>query len=224
MNNKETVWLYVSGDEYASMFFKQNFDEKIICKEMIDNKINKKTIELDETTIEVEILKFGEVDSKFEYFIKNNLCDSDILKHKSIYKIELEDNYNEDDTVIKKKTKNLLSSSSKKSYPLERGYWQEVFCKFLDDIGLDGYGYLNDEKLKKYKTDKGGFENDIFLVNPYYEGKDKNIMKEHNFVYKPMSYEIDWYRYPLRDSYANKELTFKDFKEILNKCKESIEE
>lgn len=47
-------------------------------------------------------------------------------------------------------------------------------------------------------------------------------MEEPNFVYKPTEYEIDWYKYPLRDSYANKELTLEEFKEILNKCKESI--
>lgn len=227
MGKKETVWLYVSGDEYASMFFEQNFNEKDVYKEMVENKIDKKAIELEGVNIEVEILKFGEVDSKFESFIKNNLCDYDMLKNENIYKIELEDEYDEDeededDMALGMELGNLLFGNSRGNYPLERGHWQETFHEFLDEIGLDGYGYIDDEKLKEYETDRGGFENDVFLVNPYYWGEDEDIMEEPNFIYKPTGYEIDWYKYPLRDSYANKELTFEEFKEILNKCKESI--
>lgn len=226
MSKKETIWLYVSGDEYASMFFEQNFDEKDVYKEMVENKIDKKTIELEGVCIEVEILKFGEVDSKFESFIKNNLCDYDMLKNENIYKIELEDECNEDEEneyiALEMELGNLLFGNSRGNYPLERGRWQETFCEFLDEIGLDGYGYIDDEKLKEYETDRGGFENDVFLVNPYYWGEDEDIMEEPNFIYKPTGYEIDWYKYPLRDSYANKELTFEEFKEVLNKCKESI--
>lgn len=31
-------------------------------------------------------------------------------------------------------------------------------------------------------------------------------MKWHNFVYKPLNLEIDWYKYPLRDSYTNQKI------------------
>ena len=47
-------------------------------------------------------------------------------------------------------------------------------------------------------------------------------MKEPNFVFKPTGLKIDWYKYPLRDSYSNEEITFEELKEILKKCKESV--
>lgn len=41
-----------------------------------------------------------------------------------------------------------------------------------------------------------------------------------NFVYKPTGYELEWYKYPLRDSYANMEVSEKEFIEMILKCVE----
>lgn len=92
----------------------------------------------------------------------------------------------------------------------------------MDEIGLDGYGYVENDELEKYKTERGGFENNTFIINPYYWGEDEEVMKEPNFVFKPTGFTIDWYKYPLRDSYSNKEITFEELKEILRICKESV--
>lgn len=43
-----------------------------------------------------------------------------------------------------------------------------------------------------------------------------------NFIYKPLNYEIRWYKYPLRDSYQNQELTLEQFKEIIDICIASV--
>lgn len=231
MNKKESVWLHISGDEYASMMFEQNFDEKDVYNQMIEEGVSEKTIELEGAFIEVEIIKFGEVDSKFESFVKNTLCDYDMLKHENICRIKIEDEDEDEDeddinscedTYSNMEIGNLLFGNSRGEYPLKRGRWQETFCEFLDKIGLDGYGYIEKEELKEYKTDRGGFENEIFLVNPYYWGDDENIMEEPNFVYKPTGYQIEWYKYPLRDSYANQKLSFEELKGILDKCIESV--
>lgn len=67
---------------------------------------------------------------------------------------------------------NLMFGNSRGEYPVEREGWQEVFHEFLEEIGLDGYGYIESKSIdKKYETDRGGFENDVFLVNPYYWGR-----------------------------------------------------
>jgi len=43
-----------------------------------------------------------------------------------------------------------------------------------------------------------------------------------NFHYKPTDYQIQWYKYPLRDSYANREITLQEFLEIIDKCIDSL--
>ena len=123
---------------------------------------------------------------------------------------------------------NLIFGNSRGRYEVPRGIgeddfiWQETFIKFMYEIGLDGYGYLENNELEKYKTERGGFENDTFTINPYYWGEDESIMQEPNFVFKPTGLKIDWYKYPFRDSYSNKEITFEELKQILKKCKESV--
>src|SRR4051812_7811864 len=60
------------------------------------------------------------------------------------------------------------------------------------------------------------FENATFVVRPYYwgdcvcdgEGHEPGCLAAlPNFLHKPSGYEIRWYKYPFRDSYANRELT-----------------
>jgi hypothetical protein len=43
-----------------------------------------------------------------------------------------------------------------------------------------------------------------------------------NFVYKPTGFEIRWYKYALRDSYANREFTKKELLQMMEHCKKSI--
>jgi hypothetical protein len=43
-----------------------------------------------------------------------------------------------------------------------------------------------------------------------------------NFWYKPMDLTIMWYKYPLRDSYISHQITLKEFKQIIDKCIESL--
>ena len=38
-----------------------------------------------------------------------------------------------------------------------------------------------------------------------------------NFLYKPTNLEINWYKYPLRDSYSNREFNEEELKEIFKK-------
>ena len=123
---------------------------------------------------------------------------------------------------------NLIFGNSRGEFKIPRGITeddfaiQDMFVEFMDEIGLDGYGYVKNDKLEEYETERGGFENDIFIINPYYWGEDENIMEEPNFVFKPTGLEIRWYKYPLRDAYSNKEIKLEELKEILKKCKESM--
>ena len=120
---------------------------------------------------------------------------------------------------------NLIFGNSRGEFPVERGDWQKCFCKFIEDIGLDSYGYVPawaSDSLKKHQTARGGFENDVFIINPYYWGDDDTEKVKPNFIFKKTGYTLDWYKYPLRDSYANQDISFAEFKEMLEECKKSI--
>jgi hypothetical protein len=39
-----------------------------------------------------------------------------------------------------------------------------------------------------------------------------------NFLYRPTGYSLMWYKYPLRDAYANQRLTYKQFDAMLSHC------
>jgi hypothetical protein len=43
-----------------------------------------------------------------------------------------------------------------------------------------------------------------------------------NFEHKPSGYWLKWYKYPLRDSYASKEIGLKEFRKIIDDCIRSV--
>lgn len=66
------------------------------------------------------------------------------------------------------------------------------------------------------------FENEVFILRPYYWGDSEEISKKPNFVFKPTGLEISWYKYPFRDSYANMPISRKELMEIIDQCKKSL--
>ena len=43
-----------------------------------------------------------------------------------------------------------------------------------------------------------------------------------NFHHKPSGYKLKWYKYPLRDSYANAEVSAADFRKMIDECIASL--
>lgn len=120
---------------------------------------------------------------------------------------------------------NMIFGNSRGTFAVERGKWQDAFMEFLDSLGFDSYGYVapySPDVLKSYQTVCGGFENNVFIIKPYYWGDDDKEKVLPNFVFKPTDYELQWYKYPLRDSYANQDISFAEFEEILRRCKNSL--
>lgn len=57
----------------------------------------------------------------------------------------------------------------------------------------------------------------------YPEGHTKKcLLEKPNFLYKPTGFEINWYKYPLRDSYKNQKISLKEFKKIIKDCIKSL--
>ena len=110
---------------------------------------------------------------------------------------------------------NLLFSNSRGNYSIERSEWQDIFCDFLDKCGFDSYGYKND-------LEERCFENDTFIVRPYYWGDDEDIANLPNFEYKPIGFTISWYKYPMRNAYASHNITTQEFEQILCRCSDSM--
>lgn len=65
------------------------------------------------------------------------------------------------------------------------------------------------------------YENDVFLISAYdWENPDEDIP---NFWYKPLNYQMTWYKYIGRGDWANKPITFSEAYQILKDCLASIE-
>lgn len=111
---------------------------------------------------------------------------------------------------------NLLFGNSRGQYHIDRDKWEEPFYEFLTACGFDGYGYQEKDPSADH------FENDVFILRPYYWGDDDDIAALPNFVYKPKNIEISWYKYPLRDAYISGEMTDEEFLEMLADCRQSF--
>jgi hypothetical protein len=127
---------------------------------------------------------------------------------------------------------NTIFGNSRGDFEINRNY-QDLFCEYLQNMGFDSYGNIEDLKLNKinrYKGEYSIFENNIFLIFPYY-WNDCLCEEYHdyfcpcnipNFWYKSKNIKIKWYKYPLRDSYSNIELDERIIKEMFEDCLKSI--
>lgn len=126
---------------------------------------------------------------------------------------------------------NMAFGNSRGKYPVDRD-WQDMFCKHLYEMGFDSRGDIDDENLMKdeieipssVKEEWGNtkFENDTFIIMPYYWGDDDYISGLPNFVYKPTGFSLSWYKYALRDSYMNHNITKQKLEEYMIECKKSL--
>lgn len=94
-NKDEAVFLYVTGDDYASMIFEENCNPQQVYNEMYRDLETRRTIELTnngyECYVEVEILRFKGVDEDFEKFVKEYL-----IIHPNDYNIYRVEGYSKD--------------------------------------------------------------------------------------------------------------------------------
>lgn len=132
---------------------------------------------------------------------------------------------------------NLAFGHSRGLFHVERRDFERVFRETFLPMGFDGYGNYGYDadgnrienaphrdcvKKRPNKRRDFGFENDTFILRPYYWGGNSRAARRPNFVFKPTGYQLKWYKYPLRDAYANMNLTLADFAEMLKRCAESV--
>jgi hypothetical protein len=98
----------------------------------------------------------------------------------------------------------LLFPPEDKNYNECRLIEDKIYKKYCDMFNLSfDYGRAihctcgRDKKYEKW-LENNGHTSDCELVKP-------------NFLYKPINFQIKWYKYPLRDSYMNQNITYKEF-------------
>ena len=119
---------------------------------------------------------------------------------------------------------NAIWGHSRGEYEIERFPAQDYFGEFFEAAGLDAFGWCNENSvLYKYMDDKGMINTELFSIFPYYWGENEELESLPNFTYKPEGIEIRWYKYPLRDSYSNVELSTEKMQQIIDACRRFVE-
>lgn len=85
---------------------------------------------------------------------------------------------------------------------------------------------LNDRGLTDgLATENTGeqYQNDVFSIYAHDWSMDEMDRYGPNFWYKPLNYQMDWYKHIGRGTVSNKPLTIEQAWEILDNCKRSID-
>jgi hypothetical protein len=114
----------------------------------------------------------------------------------------------------------LLGKPSKRtlSWMKEEERVGEKLCKELGLPFPDGWGVHctcdYNERYVEWMSQIGypdGCREDCLLLKP-------------NFLYKPTGFNINWYKYPLRDSYTNMKISLDEFDVMIDDCVKSLSE
>ncbi len=112
---------------------------------------------------------------------------------------------------------------------IPRDHRQDRFALMLEYMLCDRYGYAqggsklqdfethfaDDDPMKHYVIDTP-----LFTIRPFYWGDSDEVYRMPNFVFKPWSLEISWYKYPFRDAYSNCHMTDDMWDELIQSCKD----
>ena len=124
---------------------------------------------------------------------------------------------------------NMIWGNSRGEFEVPReDAWTGPLVELMEQAGCDFYGMPSFDFYGK-----PGFENGIFIIRPYYWGDCVCGCEEDdhaadcpiilpNFHYLPTDFKLDWYKYPLRDSYMNQDVSIEQFLEIPPACPRSL--
>lgn len=114
--------------------------------------------------------------------------------------------------------------------PIKRDWHEDTFHEMLEKIGCNGYGHLDDDNENGdhefMASLEVAFDEDdpkrhyvidtpLFTLRPFYWGDDSDVCSLPNFTYKPWDYNVEWYKYPMRDAYGNFHISDDDWRLML---------
>lgn len=117
---------------------------------------------------------------------------------------------------------NFLYGNSRGEFPIEREDFNNDWQRFTEAANLHWYGFANIDCKIPHDGENDWHENEVVRVMSYYWGDDVERSRLPNFIHKPTGLEIQWYKYPFRDSYASKQITPKEWADIIDDCIASV--
>lgn len=116
-------------------------------------------------------------------------------------------------------------SSEPGNWGIERDWRQDLFVETLEKMGIDLYGYLDDDASPMKAYERSGDLGDglvehyeirtpLFVIRPFYWGDDDRVYRLPNFEWLPWHLEVDWYKYPFRDARSNLRMSDDDWREV----------
>lgn len=144
-------------------------------------------------------------------FVNNNYIDDikDIYKARKNYEHNIKDKF----WCLDKSRKAQDKTCDKCLYQFERNVnetlWYSIMKWNNNNCG-DTYGDNPDHT----------FENEVFTVKSYDWNEEDN--NEWHFWHKPSGFKLQWYKYPLRIPFVNKNITHEQFYAILHDCMNSV--
>lgn len=112
---------------------------------------------------------------------------------------------------------NMIFGHSRGEWPIPRtdAYSGPLFVA-LEALGLDGYG-----APKRRPTDGNwAYKSDTVEIHPYCWCDGESCPQcgtgeQPNFKHFPSGLEVRWYKYPLRDAYANRKVSTREWFDIM---------
>lgn len=117
---------------------------------------------------------------------------------------------------------NRLFGNSRGDFPVDRSL-EGIFIAALKKAGFDRHGFC-----RTWKSDtpapvpynEQATATHHFVIQPYVEDDMANAVLVPNFLDRTTGLKLRWYKHPLRDSYANYELTEEMLAPILERLVE----
>jgi hypothetical protein len=100
-------------------------------------------------------------------------------------------------------------------YKVPRESWVEGPFRILLE-------HIAEKTEGKDTSDVPHFSNDFFTIRPYYWQDEEEEFMEPNFEIPSENFELDWYKYPFRNSYSSEKLTPKRWNDLIQKCIASL--
>jgi len=141
---------------------------------------------------------------------------------------------------------NMIFGHSRGEHPVDRDL-QDQWYEWMRKLGFDSYGYLehHDDSVFENETFRmqpyywgdcecghEKRENDFYETSPsmeqcaaFHDSHDHAPtcrMVTPNFRFKPTGFELQWYKYPLRDSYSSEPLTKELIDSMFAECERSM--
>jgi hypothetical protein len=123
---------------------------------------------------------------------------------------------------------NIFFGNARGNFEIERRTgWEEELERLFDKIDSNHGGYGVNFENNIFRCQKYSWNDCEEIECPVDNNENKcqrNICEitNDNFWYKPTDFGIQWYKYPLRDAYKNQNITLEEFKNIIDKCLESL--